>query len=474
MDVPYQSGGYAGLLNLPVMNSYNEVRQDDDRKLRFISEGRGRLVDFIDLLGERKYSDNMWYRQYERDRRHPKILATSPGGAANAAVTFTLNSAAVAGYDISQPDPPMSGTTPTTVNRVPVKVRDVLLMKPTTGVSAGTLIMAEVVSVNTGAGTFVARPRVAGQSLPVISTADEIVYLYNNLTDGGNLADPTYFTTSFYDNSMNAGSYRYRVSDSALHNARIYQVNGVAKAFSPGDLDEHLMEALDQRELMFMLGGRITNDALADIYNGTETPPVTGNGLIPEMQSRSNISTYSPITGPTYNWFRAMTLLLTKQRAGTEFMFFQGHSLRSDISKLNLNELNGGLINIGNFTYKDDKYVNLDFTGMMVDGIKYHMKTVESFSDVQTLGAAGFPFIHEGMIFPTKKVKNPKTGEEAAHVRMRYTTDVMGNDSTLAINKWNGFEQAENGNGKLEYRIKFAGGIELIGAQHTVYVQKGI
>jgi len=468
----FSQGALAGVLNLPVLNSYQSVRQADDDTLKYVF-GRKRAVDFFDLFGERKATPNQWYRQYERVRRHQKAKVTTAGAGAGLVATLALDGGSVQTYNYGLPNPPISATNPTNVNNLPVKVGDVFQIAPASGATAGNVINIEVASVNAGAGTFTAYPIKSTQSIPALSSATEIIYLFNRLKDGGPLAAPTHFKTTFYDNSINSASYRYRVSDSGMRNMTIWKdAGGGQKAWTPADLDEHLNEALDQRELMCLLGDRVTNNTLAGLYAET-TPLISGAGLIPEMIGRSNIVSYSPITGPTYNWFRTVARVLDSQRAGFDFMFLMGHDLRSDISKMNLNELNGGLINIGNYSYGSDKYVDLDFTGVKVDGRTFHMKTLESFSDLQTLGAEGMPYRGEGMIFPTNKFMNPQTNEVSAHVRTRYLTDYSGQDSSLMTTYYDGFKQSQDGNGIHEMRVKFDLGIELIGAQHTVYVPKG-
>jgi hypothetical protein len=466
MALPYLPGAQQATVTDAFIDAYSALREERMSEL-VQAWGNQRFTDLVDLFGESIPTVNVQYQHYERDRWHQKIKATTAGGAANAAVTFTLNAASINEIQYTTP-PPSSAAT---VKAFPVKPNDILRIKPASGVWAGSLIQAIVISVNTGANTFVARS-MGATAIPAV-TDDEIIVTHTAVGDGGPLPRPMAFTTSDYLNSVSQGGFRTRITDNGRDSRTWYKdASGNDFYWTPKMYSDLLDFTLNQRELMLLTGQALNNVDTQNIYTTAETPLIAGNGLIPEMIARGNDFSYSAITGPTFNWFRTVADIIDKQKGATLNWFFMGQKLRSDINKMGLNELQGGTITLGNFVADQEKYISLSFKQIEVDGKYFNLKTLPTFNDLQTLGAQGYTFPKEGMIIPDSKVSDPKTGAMTNCVRMRHMTNEDGSNSSMRTTFYDGLTSAADGNGIKELRATFKCGLELVAANMTGYVHE--
>jgi len=472
-DLAYTPGGQQVANSANFLDYYSALKivRDDELAYPF---GNQRFTDLVDLFMDRKQADGLQYIHFERDRNHPKIKATTAGAGAGAAATFTLDASAINTIGYNSPSPPYLSTTTSTLKSFPVKAGDVIKIKPSSGsASSGNYISAKVTTVTPGSNQFTAYPRIDGQSIPAISTADEIIIEWNEIGNGGNLPKPQSLTVSEYENSMNQCAYVAELKEHGDASRTWYtDASGQNTVWTPNVLREHLDEALNARELMCLLAERVTNNALTNLAADDEAEITTGNGLIPEMLARANIFEYSAVTGPTYNWFRNIAQVLAAQKGAEYNMFLQGQELRSKINKMNLNELQGGTISLGQFQGDADKFISLSFKRIEVDGYYFDMKTMPSFVDLQTLGASGFGYPREGMIIPERQVRDLETGGLTTPVRMRYATDRNGRDLSMRTTYWDGFESDPNGRGIEQLRFKSLCGIQLIGANRCGYVRQ--
>jgi hypothetical protein len=470
----YQPGAQQVANSANFLDFYSALKEQRDDNLMY-PFGNQRFTDLADLFFDRKHSEALAYIHFERDRNHPKIKATNAGaGGAGAAVVFTLHADAINSIPYNSPAPPYTAGTTTVKKSYPVKVGDVIQIKPSSGVvGSGAYINAKVTAIDTSADTFTAVPRIAGQSIPSVSVADEIIILFNEIGNGGPLPKPESLTVSEYKNSMNQMGYRAELKDHGEASRTWFKdKSGTNLVWTPNVLKEHLDEALNRRELMNLLGDYVTNTTLTELAAASDHELTTGNGLIPEMLARSNMFEYSAVTGPTYNWFRNIAMVLSSQKGSMYNMFLMGQMLRSAINKMNLNELQGGTISLGQFSADQDKFVSLSFKRIEVDGYYFDLKTMPSFNDLQTLGAAGYGYPGEGMIFPERLVVDGETGSYTTPVRTRYCTDTEGRDMSMRTTYWSGFESDPDGRGVRELRFKSMSGLQLMCANQTAYVRK--
>ncbi len=469
----YQPGAMQAQTNAVFGNYYDTLKEPRTPELVYPFANQ-RFTDLADLLMDRKAVEGLFYITYERDRWMPKIIATNAGaGAAGAAVVFTVTSAAEIDVDYGTPDPPYNSADSSDQKKFPVRVRDIIQLRPGTGAAAsGNMIQCRVTAVDPSSSEFTAQPVKGDESIPAINTAQEIIILYNQSGDAQGVAAPLSLTWSNYKNGLNSSSHSTRItSHGEMSRMWFTDASGQNKYWTPKVYAEHLDVALNQRELACMLGQKMTNNAITQASAATGNPIASGNGLIPEMLSRSNIFEYSSVTGPSFNWARNIAMVLKKQKGADYNMFLMGQKLRSDINKMGLDELQGGVINIGNFKGDEEKFVSLSFKRIEVDGVYFDLKTMPSFIDLQTLGAEGYPYPREGMIIPERLALDKDSGSMVTPIRARYATDLEGRDMSMTTELFDATKHGDTGAQYKELRFYSTMGVELMAANQSGYVK---
>jgi len=471
-QLPYSPGAQQVANSLNFMDLYSAAKIIRDPELQY-PFGNQRFTDLVDLFMDRVHAEGLQYIHFERDRNRPKIKATCASGAEGAAVTFTLDAESVSTLGYNSPAPPYLAGTTSTKKVFPIKVNDIIQIKPGSGsITSGRYIQAKVTSVTPASNEFVAYPRKADQGIPEISTADEIIIIANELGNGGAMPKPSALTVSEYENSMNQSAYVAELKEhGAASRTWFTDASGSNAYWTPTVMREHLDEALNSRELMNLLAERVTNTALTNIAADADEEITTGNGLIPELLARANVFEYSNVTGPTLAYFRNMSRVFAAAKAPSHHMFCMGQQLRSMINKLPLDALQGGTITMGNFSAGEQKFLDLDFQRFVIDGHTYDFKTMPSFSDLQSMGASGYGYVKEGMLIPARGMSDPKTGKTTTPVRMRYATDRHGNDLSMRTTYYDGFTQGSEGRGIEELRFKSLCGIQLLNANQSGYAR---
>lgn len=469
----FQPGAMQAQTNAVFGNYYDTLKEPRTPELVYPFANQ-RFTDLADLMMDRKAVEGLFYITYERDRWMPKIIATNAGaGGAGGEVTFTVTSADEITLDYGLPDPPYNSDDSSDQKKFPVRVRDIIQLRPGTGTAAsGNMIQCRVTEVTPASSEFKARPVKETESIPAINTAQEIIILYNQSGDAQGVASPMSLTWSKYQNEMNHGSHSTNITNHAeMSRMWFTDASGQNKYWTPKVTAEHLDIALNQRELACLLGEKVNNTDITEPSAATDNPLASGNGLIPEMLSRSNIFEYSAVTGPTFNWFRNISMVLKKQKGADYNMFMMGQKLRSDINKMGLDELQGGVINIGNFRGDEEKFISLSFKRIEVDGVYYDLKTMPSFIDLQTLGAADYPYPREGMIIPERLALDKDSGSMVTPIRSRFATDIDGRDCSMKTELFDGTRHSDSGAQYKQLRFYYSMGIELLAGNQSGYAK---
>lgn len=472
----FTPGGYG------IDTSYNYVSTYDIHMAQWANKlvpryGNQLLTDLFGQYGKKIAVSGLEYNHAEEDRIMPKIKATTAGAGANAAATFTLASTTPT-QNVSLPQAsPYIGTTLTSQG-VPVREKDLLLIRPSSGTaSLSTYIWASVSSVNTSAGTFVASPIVSGESIPAISTAQEIVIFSNAHGEGS--GQPASFSTRVktYTNNLQIIKENYKISNTEKDVEIWFEVTGengkTGKVFTIKGEGDTYKRFLNQRELGMLIGKKMTNTTLADVYSAN--PVKMTNGLLPEIIANGTNSTYSAISGWTitdgYNLVKAMD----KEKAAKENWLMAGINLSINIDNEMRTTFQNGGIQFNSFNGSQEQAVNLAFSSFRLGEYTFHKKTYDVFNDVQTLGAVGYNFPNEGFVIPMDKVRDYTKGASmpmADSLRIRHLAAPGGDDSRdmnhVAVNMF-------NVTGEDAYDCRYASeiGFEGFALNRFAYIQQG-
>lgn len=469
--IPFQPGAHAVITDLNFLSHYDAVMRNVDNR-NYSVYGNGRLTGLLDLFGAKTPTIQSKYEWFEKNRIYPKIKATCAGGSANAAVTFSLTS----DDNISYTDQdPYIGTV-TNKYSVPV-VGDQIQIKPASGtVSANTYVTALItaVSVSSGAnGEFTAYPIVSGESIPAISSADEIIITGNAYGEGS--ATPSARSTQSTKRSNNIQIFKATGESTRVANCTKLWFKDDVTGAEYGMIQEEGEQFtifLDARELGLLTGKNLTNVTLANVYANLSTPIEMTQGLIPSIFSRGNTETYSPITGYTVADLNNSIVTLDQQKGAKRNMWLHGMEFGLQLDDELADYTKNGAITYGQFKGSEEKAIDLGFRTVSKGGYTFQKKLLDAFSDVQSLGASGYGYTFEAMVLPMDDATDA-SGKKIPPFQLRYLQENGKTSEEMHVEFVDLRKVGDTGVDKVQYRYSSMIGLQAIGMNRTIYQYRG-
>lgn len=416
MAITFTPGGVAAPADAVFMSTYDMIEIQRKGQVNQVY-GNQRFTDLLGLFGMKKTTTSQNYEWWEQNRIQAKINATTAGGAAGAATTFTLASNDY--ITLTNNTPSMYNSTVTS-KKVPVRKGDTIMVRPSSGtVSASTVIYGYVYSVNASANTFVAYPSDGTESFPAIATAQEIV-IYSNAWGEGSMQPEGLITpVTKRTNNVQIFKEKFKQTGTASGLKTYFTYEGKNYYGYMAEQDT-LKRFLNLREMGMLLSVNTVNSTLQDVLATDGTPMMTTEGLINTILDRGNTYDYSAVTGMTVADYEDLVVTLDTQKAPKNLAQFNGIELDIQIDRELRDQFKNGGINYGLFTMDEEKKVNLGFTSFKISNFTFSKKCLDTFNDLQTLGATGFNFKNEGFILPAEKMADPKTGAMIDPISMRH------------------------------------------------------
>tara|TARA_B110000977_G_scaffold190790_1_gene262004 strand:- start:1586 stop:3022 length:1437 start_codon:yes stop_codon:yes gene_type:complete len=430
MPIGYNAGG------IVTPNTYNWVTGMDLDKPAIDSKltepfGDQTLDGMMSMIGAEKGVSALEYKHAEEKRIYPKLKATNGGaGGAGAAVTFTLVADAQqtinnsSPYLVSTPANPVAGK-----NVVVPRKGETLMIKPVTGLATvDNSIYATVTDVNAATGTFVAIPLDAGDIIPSMAAAQEIIIIGNANGEGSIAVAGRQVEVEYKTNQLQTFRGGTEVTGDARNIVTWQEFTG--KNGEKGHVNYLHGEAAEyknfksQMELTFLLGKPLTNSTLANSdYFGTEHPVSMTKGLIPSILDEGNVSNYSATTGWDKQKAQALVETLDKQKGDKKNMICPGISLSMQIDDTLADYRTSGSITYGNYTFDENAKANFQFDAFNFGGYEFGKKVFNTFNDLQSLGAEGYGFPNEAMVIPMGMTMDKMDNAKTQYLRTRFLED---------------------------------------------------
>tara|TARA_R110000782_G_scaffold73572_1_gene147218 strand:- start:2746 stop:4182 length:1437 start_codon:yes stop_codon:yes gene_type:complete len=430
MPIGYNAGG------IVTPNTYNWVTGMDLDKPAIDSKltepfGDQTLDGMMSMIGAEKGVSALEYKHAEEKRIYPKLKATNGGaGGAGEAVTFTLVADAQqtinnsSPYLVSTPANPVAGK-----NVVVPRKGETLMIKPVTGLATvDNSIYATVTDVNAATGTFVAIPLDAGDIIPSMAAAQEIIIIGNANGEGSIAVAGRQVEVEYKTNQLQTFRGGTEVTGDARNIVTWQEFTG--KNGEKGHVNYLHGEAAEyknfksQMELTFLLGKPLTNSTLANSdYFGTEHPVSMTKGLIPSILDEGNVSNYSATTGWDKQKAQALVETLDKQKGDKKNMICPGISLSMQIDDTLADYRTSGSITYGNYTFDENAKANFQFDAFNFGGYEFGKKVFNTFNDLQSLGAEGYGFPNEAMVIPMGMTMDKMDNAKTQYLRTRFLED---------------------------------------------------
>lgn len=465
MAIPYTSGAQQ------VMGSYNFADPFDiireQRSPELIKPYSSFFVGMAEMFADSVASSDLNYIHYERDRIPSKIKASTAGAAVGSAVVFTLDSDAVNAFEYDSTPPFTSGTT-TGDKGFPVKAQDRIAIVNPANTATNAMIYATVTSIDKDNNQFSAYAENA-TAIPALTDV-EIAIVGTAMGEAGELPAPTQLTTSKLENQMSKAGYRTRVSHTASSIG--YWVEGT-NMWSTDAINEHMENAMRIRDLMCLMGNKITNTSLTNLYGDTidSAGLFTGSGLFPEIWDRGNEFVYSAVSGPTLAYWKNISNVLLKQGSPRESWVHSGQEFYSATCDVMRDNMQDGAVSYGIFDKMESKQISFDYDAFKLDRHTFILKEMKPFNDPQTLAAVGYKFPEEAFIMPNNRVLDPMSNQVVSPVRLRHL-EADGARGAMRTKYYDGSDYHPEGKDIKEFRIYWTCGIEAFALQHWGWCRK--
>lgn len=463
----FTPGGIQTPTNATFMSTYDMINLDKSGAL-VKPFGTGRLTGLLELFGMKEKSTSSIYYWYEKDRIMPKIKATNGGaGAAGAAVTFTLNAASEVTYNYGTPS--QYNASAVTKDNVPVRVNDIIAIKPASGtVSASTLVKAIVRSVNAAAGTFVAYPLKSSDSIPNVSSADEIIIFSNAHGEGSVMPEGLATRTTQRNNNTQIFKENYEITGTAKALRTYFTVDGKDYYWMDAEQDTY-NRFLNYREMGLLYNSKMDNSVMQGLYASDGTPIATTEGLITSVLDRGNTYNYSSVTGLTIADMEEIVITLDTQKGAKRNTMLMGLELDLQMDRELRDQFKNGGINYGTFSMDENKAVGLGFTTFKLSSYIFDKKCLDAFNDLQTFGASGFNFNKEALVLPGEKVADGE-GIKQNPVSMRYL-ETPGENREMMTTPVDLRKVGDTGKDVLQMRYQSEVGLQTVAANLMTYIK---
>ena len=420
--MPGFASGALGIATNHNFVSYYEAHEPDIQN-ELVQRYMNSMIGFLDFVNAKKSTDALEFSRFEKDRIMPKIKATTAGGAASGAVSFTLHAdvkgdvPSAAPYDTSATVDQKATT---------VRVGDLIMIKPASGsASFGTYVEALVLSVTSNT-SFTAQS-LTSTAIPAIGTADEIIIYGNAHGEASGFNTPMSTKATKYTEKLQIIKDRTRVTGSEGLTKKWFndKSSGQSKFMVQGEGDGYA-RFTNTMDMNLLVGKELANTALATVYQTAETPLALTNGLLTQINSNGNVLNYAASAGLTIDDIYEYNIEIDANKAQKNNMLMTGIVLDQDIDQTLGDRLKSGAISYGNFKMDQEKAVNLSFQKATLGSYTYDKRCMESFNDLQTLGASGYGFKYEAFTLPagTQKVAGgPEAGSKVASLRKRFLAD---------------------------------------------------
>lgn len=429
------------------------------------------IVGFLDLVNAKKATTSLEFSRYEKDRIMPKIKATTVGAAAGLESIFTLE----ADTKITAPSasPYDTAATPSQVS-VPVKLNDLIMIKPGSGTASfGSYIQAIVTAVN-GSSSFYATPTNSADAIPAI-VADEIIIFGNAHGEGSGFQAPMSTKSTKYTEKLQIIKHRMRVtgSESLVKEWYTEKSSGESKFQVKGEGDGYA-QFMNISELNLLVGETLANTSLANDFQSTNNPLAMTNGLLTQILNGGNVLNYAGVSGVTIQDFYDFNIEIDAEKAQKKNLMMSGIAIDQQLDQELGEKLQNGAITYGGFNLDQEKAVNLSFQKFVVGAYHYDKRSMGAFNDRQTLGADGYGFKHEAFTIPAGSVKvegGAERGTSIPSLRKRFLAG-EGKSRELTCTYYNGIEQSENGTDIEEVRYMSHTALEAQALNQYGYIKR--
>lgn len=163
----------------------------------------------------------------------------------------------------------------------------------------------------------------------------------------------------------------------------------------------------------------------------------TTNGAIPQILADGYTHFYQSGNLQLQD-FNQFVKYFVKNGGAMEYCILAGYDIYEAIQNLMRNYFKDGSIEYGKSMMSKDTAVNFDFMTFKYNGITFHLKLFDAFTDRMQSGASGFKYDGEAMLFPMSRMSvwDKQQFKNVPKERMIYRYKAEGGDVRDENNHW--------------------------------------
>jgi hypothetical protein len=439
----FNTGALGTATNHNFVSYYDAHEPDISNEL--VQRYANSMIGFLDFTNQKKATDALEFSRFEKDRIMPKIKATTAGAGAGSQATFTL--AADVQIDIPSAAPYDPSATPD-AKATTVRLNDLIMIKPASGTASYGSYIKCIVDGVTDYTSFTATPIDSTASVPAIAAADEIVIYGNAHGEASGYNAPMSTKATKITEKLQIIKDTHRVSGSEGLTKKWFteKSSGLAKFMVQGEGDSYA-RFMNTMDMNLLVGDELANTTVASAFQATENPIALTNGLLTQINNNGNILNYSGVSGLTIDDLYDYNVEIDANKAQKNNLLMTGIVLDQQIDQELGDRLKAGAITYGEFRGDAEKAVNLSFQKATFGSYTYDKRCMESFNDVQTLGADGYGFKYEAFTLPSGSVKvagGSERGARVASLRKRFLAN-NGKSREMLVDYFNARTESKEG-----------------------------
>lgn len=400
---------------------FNILKPTIDPK-HYETYGEEDITGLMTIMGTKNPVRSLQYRHFEDDRLHTIVRAAGTTAGADTNVVYTVDSAfTMTGFPtVFDPylDPSFTDQAPNasgTTTLHPVRLFETVLFN--------NKVQGTVVAITTT--TFTVANDIAGEALPTVTNADDIVLMGVTVGEGSDTAPGVNLRQDVYDNVLQIMSDSAKATGTSMGEQTWVNFEGkdgrMGYMWYYKQQDETLRRFKNFRELALVAGKRNTNTTNLTAVDATI---LKTEGLYEFASSFNGDTNYNIAAGLSLQDFESLvTDNLDQNNGAMENCLMASINTRNSIDNFIRPEMQQGGVLYNAFDGSEEQAVNFGFSTFRVLGYTFHLKTYRLLNNPTLLGANDL-FNNSALVLPMDKmayaVGYEKKKETVGSFRMNY------------------------------------------------------
>lgn len=300
--------------------------------------------------------------------------------------------------------------------------------------SNGVRAKVTVKDTTANANTITCVPLLAAEEVPALTALDYVIIISNMSTTGSSAPESRKWEPYEVQSYLQIIRQKYSTDNSSTLSETWASLELTSndslvrsKHFRPGKYkyledEKHTYEMFQQaRELALVFGVQADNTLITN--PGNSKAQYSTHGLIQSIKDHG-INPAAYVAGAyALSNMETVTTQLLRNGGGMEYLKFCGITLSQEMNSFIHNLFQNGGVTYGAFGGNKDRAVEYGFSSFKLDGVTFHKKVYNVFSNPELFAATGFSYEGDAFYVPMDTVRDAKSGKKIPSLELIYRGD---------------------------------------------------